>query len=295
MHIAQLFLTRIRPLLRRRPMLLGLLSGAALLAGCSPIRLLDGLTPAGTYALDRDRAYGEHPRQRLDVYRPVAGGGQTIVVFFYGGNWRAGAKADYRFVAESLTRHGVTVVIPDYRVYPEVTFPIFVEDGARVIRWVRDNLSGGAEAARVFVMGHSSGAHVAALLALDARYLQAVGLEQRALAGLIGIAGPYDFLPMTSPRTREVFAGAVDDPVTQPIRYVGRDSPPALLFHGTSDRTVYPRNSENLAAALRGSGVPARLVLYPERGHVEIMLGLSSALDGDGRLMTELLAFTAAP
>jgi acetyl esterase/lipase len=282
MDIASLF----RPFLRRPGLLLGLVG--ALLSGCSPIRMLDRLTPAGDYRLDRDQAYGEHPRQRVDVYRPSGGGNGTVVVFFYGGAWRGGERADYRFVGESLTRHGITVVIPDYRVYPEATFPAFIDDGARVLRWVRETVaSDGSE--RVFVMGHSAGAHIAALLALDPRYRQAP-----ALAGFIGISGPYDFLPF-APRTAEIFAGTADLATTQPITFAGLGSPPALLFHGAEDRTVYTHNAENLSAALRRSGVPVRYVLYPDRGHIDIMLGLSSVLDGNGRLMAELLDFLKRP
>lgn len=277
MHIASI-LRRLAPLI----------AGAALLIGCSSTRLLDAVTPAGTYALDADRAYGDHPRQRLDVYRPQSGDRSTVIVFFYGGNWRSGDRADYRFVAESLTRHGITVVIPDTRVYPEVTFPTFVEDGARVLRWVRDTL--GTDT-RVFLMGHSSGAHIAALLALDPRYRQA----SAGVAGFVGISGPYDFLPFSSPRTAEVFAGTADLSQTQPITFAGPGSPPTLLFHGAEDRTVYTHNSENLHAALRRAGIPARFVLYRDRGHIDIMLGLSSVMAGDGRLMAELLDFLARP
>ena len=281
----------ITPLLRtlgRRPVLLGLLAGAAMLAGCSSTRLLDSLTPEGAYALDRDRAYGDHPRQRLDVYRPETRDTGTVIVFFYGGSWRWGDKADYRFVAESLTRQGITVVIPDYRVYPEVTFPGFVEDGAQALRWVRDNLAGHGDS-RVFVMGHSAGAHIAALVALDPRYRPA------DVAGFVGISGPYDFLPFTSARTAEIFSGADDLAQTQPITFAGPGSPPALLFHGAEDRIVYTHNAENLTAALRRSGVPVRYVLYEDRGHVDIMLGLSSVLAGDGRLIAELLDFLRRP
>lgn len=276
-------------LLRRRPPLLSLLAAVAVLSGCSPTRLLDTVTPVGDYRLERDRAYGEHPRQRLDIYRPADGDNGVIVVFFYGGNWRSGARRDYRFVGEQLTRHGITLVVPDYRLHPEVTFPAFIEDGAQALRWVQDNLT--ANGSRpVFVMGHSAGAHIAALLALDPRYQ----VKER-VAGLIGISGPYDFLPMTSPRTRSVFGDAADDPVTQPVTFAGPASPPALLIHGAIDGTVYPRNSENLAAALRRAGAPVRLQIYADRGHVDIMLGLSSALDGDGRLMKDLRTFLDLP
>lgn len=285
---------RARYLWQRRRLLLGLLTSGALLTGCTPTRLVDALTPEGGYARDRDIAYGDRPRQRLDIYRPAADTNGPIVVFFYGGSWRTGGKGGYRFVGEQLTRHGITVVVPDYRLYPEVAFPAFVEDGAQALRWVQDNLAtnGGGER-RVFVMGHSAGAHIAALLALDRRYGAVAGVKPGTIAGLVGISGPYDFLPLTSPRTRAVFGPLADDPVILPMTFAGAAAPPALLIHGGTDRTVYPRNSENLAGALLRSGVPVRLALYDDRGHVDIMLGLSSALDSDGRLMGDLLEFMA--
>jgi acetyl esterase/lipase len=275
---------------RRRPLLLGLLAGVGLLLGCAPARLLDAVTPAGNYRLERDLVYGELPRQRLDIYHPAGREGGPIVVFFYGGSWRSGDKGGYRFVGEQLTRHGITLVVPDYRPHPDVTFPAFVEDGARALRWVQDNLASG-DGTRVFVMGHSAGAHIAALLAFDKRYGTSAGLRPNLIAGLVGISGPYDFLPLTEPRTRAVFGALADDPVIQPITFVGVAAPPTLLLHGTTDSTVHPRNSESLAASLRRAGVPVRLQLYGDRGHVDIMLGLSSALDSDGRLVAELLDF----
>lgn len=274
--------------LGRRPLLLGLLAGAAALVGCSSTRLLDAVTPAGRYTREADIAYGPDTRQRLDLYRPQDQPPSAVIVFFYGGSWRSGSKDGYRFVAESLTRHGFAVAIPDYRLYPQVRFPGFVEDGAAAVRVARERLGPGT---RLYVMGHSAGAHIAALLALDPRYLGGAGLAPGDLAGLISLSGPLDFLPLTSRRTAEVFAGTGDLNETQPITYAGRGAPPALLLHGADDTTVYVRNSERLAAKLRQAGAEARLIVYPRRGHVDIMLGLSSALAGDSSVMEDILAF----
>ncbi len=233
--------------------------------------------------------YGAHPRQVLDIYRPTESS-KAVVIFFYGGNWRSGSKDDYRFVAESLTRQSLTVAIPDYRVFPEIRFPAFVDDGARAVKAVREQVGAGTP---IYLAGYSSGAHIAALLALDARYLHAFGMEASRLAGFIGIAGPYDFLPFTSERTAEVFAGTSDLSQTQPITFASREAPPTLLLHGTADRTVLPRNSQNLAARLRSEGASTRLILYPETEHVEILLALSSVAQGDSRVLADLADFVA--
>lgn len=280
---------------RIRPALLsGLL---AALTACVPARLLDAVTPEGTYTRTADIAYGTLARQKLDLYRPASSDPRrTAVVFFYGGGWRSGEKADYRFIAESLTRRGITVIIPDYRVYPEVMFPGFVEDGARATTWVAGNAETyGIDPSRIFLMGHSAGAHIAALLALDERFLARAGGVPKPIAGVIGIAGPYDFLPFTSQRVREIFAAEPDQALTQPITFARRDASPMLLVHGTEDRTVYPRNSERLAERLTALGASVRLVRYVGQGHVDIMLGLSSVFMGEGRLIRDVAEFFSDP
>lgn len=273
-----------------------LLFAAALMgSGCSGLALLDELTPSGNYITARDIDYGNLPRQRLDVYRPAnVPQPRPVVVFFYGGGWESGSRAQYRFVAETLTDYGYVVVIPDYRVYPEVTFPAFIEDGARAMRWVHDNVAQyGGDPRQVFLMGHSAGAHIAAMIALDGRYLGAVGLERRGLKGFIGLAGPYDFLPLTSATLKKILA-APDMTQTQPVTFAHSGAPPVLLLHGLDDTTVMPRNSVNLAARLRGRGVGVETHYYPDMAHIGILLGLSSLLAGDRPVLADTLAFLRA-
>ena len=268
----------------------------SILASCDPTAALEAVTPVGEYQRTADISYGPAARQVLDVYRPKSPDGSgTVAVFFHGGSWQSGSKADSRFLAEALTARGVLVVIPDYRVYPEVQFPVFIEDAARAIGWAHGHAAEfGGDPRRIFVIGHSAGAHIAALATLDARYLRAVGLTPRDVAGVIGIAGPYDFLPLAD-SIADIFAAAADPAATQPISFAGPGAPPMLLLHGQADVTVYPGNSTRLAAKLRDAGSPVRLVLYPGLGHLDIMLGLSSVLAGDGRMMNDIMAFLNTP
>lgn len=267
------------------------LAAAVFPAGCSGLGVLDALTPAGANTAITDIAYGALPRQKLDVYRPQEPGPHPVIVFFYGGGWESGERGPYRFVAESLTRHGYVVVIPDYRVYPEARFPTFIEDAAQAVRWARDNAGQyGGDPTRLFLMGHSAGAHIAAMVALDGRYLARVGMERRALKGFIGLAGPYDFLPLTSDKFKKILA-APDMAQTQPITFADEGAPSMLLLHGLDDTTVLPRNSVNLAARLRENGATVDARYYPNMAHVGILLGLSSVLFGDRVVLADALTF----
>ena len=180
--------------------------------------------------------YGEHPSQVLDVYRAERGDAAPVVVFFYGGRWQAGKRSDYAFVGRALAARGVTALIVDYRYYPEVRFPTFVDDAALAIAWAHEHAAQiGGDAERVYVAGHSAGAHIAALIGTDARYLRAVGMAPRDLAGVIGIAGPYDFLPLTEDDLKDIFGPEARWPESQPVNFVDGDEPPFLLLHGSDD------------------------------------------------------------
>ena len=215
-----------------------------------------------------------------------------VVVFFYGGNWNTGARGDYVFVGEALASRGFVAVIPDYRLYPEVRFPDFLDDCARAVRWTVRNASRfGGDSARIHLMGHSAGAYNAAMLALRRSYLEAHGVDPRAIRGLIGLAGPYDFLPLKGTVTRAVF-GFPDTPrATQPIEHVTADAPPALLMTGADDRTVDPGNSDRLGARLRAVGASARVVRYPGVGHTALVCALAAPLRGFAPVLDDVEAF----
>ncbi|MDX2221948.1 MAG: alpha/beta hydrolase [Rhodospirillaceae bacterium] len=259
-------------------------AGAGLaLSGCAPIDLLNALVPGGSYGLTTDVAYGEASRQRLDIYTPPpaeagpAQGRRIVVVFFYGGSWQGGARGDYRFIGEALAGQGFVTVIPDYRLHPEVRFPEFVHDAARAIAWVRRNIAAhGGDPLRVVVMGHSAGAHIAAMVALDPAARAPAGLDADAIKGFVGLAGPYSFDPLEFRSTRRVFGHLADVQAARPINFVTAAAPPMLLLHGGDDSTVGPYNSADMAAALARAGAPHVHKVYPDMAHIGIVLGLSS-------------------
>ena len=244
------------------------------------VDLLNRLAPRRGVAVRAGLAYGPGPRHRLDAYVPArAAVSAPVLVFFYGGGWEEGERGMYRFVAAAMAARGILTLVPDYRLYPEVRFPAFMEDAAAAVAWAGSFVATqGGDPGRLFLMGHSAGAQIATLLALDPRYLRAAGMARGSIAGVIGLAGPYDFLPLRSPTLKAIFGPEKAWPASQPITYVTASAPPMLLAAGTADRVVDPANTQRLAARLRAAGAAAEVRLYRGLGHRALLGGFASLL-----------------
>lgn len=244
------------------------------LAACSPLQIVDHLTPKSGYERTRDIAYGGLPRQTYDLYEPTGPRRDApVVIYFYGGGWKSGDKDKYRFVAQTLAKVGYTVAIPDYRLYPGVTFPAFVEDGAAAVAAVTQRLE-----RPVILMGHSAGAHIAMMLSLDRTWLAAQGIDaDETVRATVGLAGPYDFLPLSN-NLRPILAPKGDPEASQPIAYARGDAPPLLLVHGEADRTVLPKNTANLAKAIKERGGDVTVITYPKVAHAGVIGAFSKRL-----------------
>lgn len=285
------------PKLPRRTLLAALPALPALLTACSAVDLLNATVPTDTYRATPGQAYGVHPRQQLDVYQPKAGGGAApLVVFFYGGNWSFGERADYRFVGEALASRGIVSVVADYRLSPAVRYPVFVQDSARAVRWALEHAAMyGADPARVFVMGHSAGAYNAAMLALDERWLRAEGLQPARLAGWIGLAGPYDFLPIGDRKTQVAFNWPATPADSQPLVHASRASPPALLLAPVQDRVVSTqRSTVALFERLRSHGAVVQSELFADVSHVTLLASIAPLLRGRAPVLERVSAFVRA-
>lgn len=273
----------------RRTLLALVLSAAA---GCSGPQLLNSLTPSGGYRYAQAVPYDPARGLALDIYTPVHARGEPVVVFFYGGRWTNGAAADFRFVGQALASQGFVAVLPDYRHYPQVRFPGFVEDAARAVRWTEAQIARyGGDPGKLFVMGHSSGAHLAALLALDPRFLAGAGGDRARLKGMIGLAGPYDFLPLTDTDLRDMFGPPERYEQSQPISFVDGDNPPLLLLHGEDDQTVRVRNTRNLAQAVQRAGGRVESHVYPEMSHPWIVATMAAPLRGRSDVLGRVTDF----
>ena len=266
-----------------------------LLAGCqnAMFSTFNALTPARDVETRAGLIFDEDHDLRADVFLPRDRDDTTpVVVFFYGGSWRSGSKDWYRFIGERLASNGVIAVIPDYRHYPQVRFPTFIEDAARAVVWADANFA--SDGRRLFVAGHSAGAHIAALIATDGRYLAQAGGSIYRLAGMVGYSGVYDFLPLTDDILKATFGGEPKSwQASQPINYVDGDEPPFFLVHGRNDRLVWPINSESLARALRANAVPVNLLIRDDLGHYASVVNF--ARRDDDQITQEMLTFLRNP
>lgn len=278
-----------------RRSLLAMLPG--LLTACSVVDVLNATVATDTYQRTQGLAYGPHPRQRVDVYRPnTRVDNPHMVVFFYGGSWSSGNRADYRFVGEALASQGIVTVVADYRLSPEVRYPVFLQDSASAMRWAFEHASDyGVDTSRILVMGHSAGAYNAAMLALDARWLQAVGLAPSRLAGWIGLAGPYDFLPIGDRLTQVAFNWPATPPDSQPLSHASNASPPALLLAPLHDSVVDPvRSTVTLAKRLQASGVRVASEQFDGVSHATLVASMASVLRGRAPVLERVTSFVNA-
>lgn len=266
----------------------------ALAAACSPLRVAQDFLKGDHFTRTTNRVYGAVGQKRLDVYRPRSTSGLLpVIIFLYGGSWQKGSKEDYQLLGSAFTRRGFVVVVPDYRMYPDAVFPAWVEDAAQAVRWAHQNIRRfGGDSARLYVVGHSSGAHSAVMLALDEHYLRDAGLPAHAVRGFVSLAGPVDTM-WTDPDVQALMGPRDGWPTTYPRNHLDGTESPLLLLHGSSDKTVSPSNSIGLAARISARGGCVRAIVYPGVGHVEIVVALSEPRLGIAPVLPDVISFIA--
>jgi len=265
---------------------------SVLLSACSPFAAVNLLVPRSGYDVHDGIAFGIDSRQKLDIYVPNGlKSPAPVLLFFYGGNWESGKRADYLAFGQAFASRGIVTVIADYRLYPQVKYPVFVEDGARALAYVHAHISAYAgDPEHIFVAGHSAGAYNAVMLGSDPRYLKTVGGDFSWIRGVIGIAGPYDFLPLSASDLIDIFHGA-NNAEAMPINHIDGPRPPMLLATGSDDSTVGPGNSDRMAAKLKSFGNSAQVIHYPGVGHIGIILSLVPGFRGKTTLQQDILNF----
>lgn len=277
----------------KRFLLLAILASLLGTAGCSPLRLLNTVIPSSQYGLSTDITYGEDHKQKLDIYQPVQSCTDCpVVIWLHGGAWNSGEKEEYAFVGEAFTSAGMIVVIPGYRKYPQVRFPEFIEDAASAVGWVRTNIHKyGGDPDNLHLMGHSAGAHIIMMLAFDPHYLAQVQVPGKSIKAAIGLAGPYNFLPIDEQVIAEIFATANPLEASQPITFVHGAGPPVFLAVGMKDKRVNPNNTLTMAAKIQAQGGEVTVVQYPDIGHAGILLSLSRPLRSLSGVYPDIVEF----
>lgn len=274
-----------------------LLSTAIVLNGCEGT-LFAGLNATNRRAgIDAQRSvvFDATHGLKLDIYRPASSTHAPLVVFFYGGSWVRGERSWYRFVGTALAAHGVVTVIPDYRKYPHVNMDGFMQDAARAVAWAREHAQElGAAPGDIFIMGHSAGGQIGALLTTDPSWLAPYGLRPDELAGFIGLAGCYDFMPI--PANEKDMLGmfgrdAASQARAQPVRFVRGAEPPMLLLQGLADHEVEPSNARSLAYALQAQHEDVTLRLYPGVSHNALVFALSRPFRAEAPTLNDVLRF----
>ncbi len=295
---------RLHPFMARPPRILFarllLLCASLLLTGCEAT-LFAGLNATDQHkgvVQQRNIVFDAEHRLALDVYAPEHAQHAPVVVFFYGGSWVHGERAWYRFVGTILAAHGALVVIPDYRKVPQVMLDGFMQDAANAVAWARGHASeyGGAPD-DIFVMGHSAGGQIAALLATDPAWLGAHDMRPTDLAGFIGLAGCYAFVPVTAKDQDMLDAfgtTTAEQRRAEPISHLRGAEPPMLLLQGTADHEVEPSNATALNRAVLAQHGEVTLRLYSGIGHEAVLFALSRPMHGDAPTLDDVLAFIQA-
>lgn len=249
-----------------------------LLAGCSGQQLANDLTPEKGYRISSNVSYDPATGLQLDVYSPNGAVNAPVVVFFFGGRWQEGSKDEFKFVGQALAARGFVAVLPNYRLYPQVRYPAFLLDSAKAVKWAHSQIAPyGGDPGKIVVMGHSAGAYNAAMLTLNAELMKSVGGDRAWIRAMVGLAGPYDFLPITDPDLRDLFGAPENYDQTQPVLYPDGRNPPMLLMHGQDDKIVFSRNTENLASRIQKANGPVETVIYPEMSHRKILATLATS------------------
>lgn len=223
---------------------------------------------------------GDHPQQQVVIWGPArrdpAEAPLPVLVFTHGGSWRSGNPVDYGFIGRAFVPEGFIVVLVGYRLGEAGIYPAMLEDTAKAIAWTHTEIAAyGGDPGRIVLAGHSAGAYNVVMASLEEQWLGQHGLSGDVVTGVIGIAGPYDFVPLDSESTIASF-GHLDDPaISQPIEHVSANAPQMLLIHGEDDTLVRPRNTRFLADGIRQAGGHALSVFVPDMEHNDPLISLA--------------------
>lgn len=258
----------------------------------SPPAIINVFVSRSGYRIQRDIAYGTEPRQQLDLYIPEGLATRApVLLFFYGGGWQSGDRADYLAFGQAFASAGIITAVADYRLYPQVKYPKFVEDAATALAFIYDHVARfGGDPNAIFLAGHSAGAFNAVMLASEPGFIAAKGGSLAWIRGVIGIAGPYNFLPMKDPIYVDMFHGS-NNRDSMPVYHVDGPRPPMLLVSGSNDKIVGISNTNDMAERLKRFGNEVTVLIYEGVGHIGVIVSLIRGFRGLTSLRQDMLDF----
>lgn len=242
-----------------------------------------------------DLAFGDHPKQRLDLYLPRdATTDAPVLLFLHGGGFQEGDRAHYGFIAEPFAAHGVITAIASYRLASDgFHYPAPLDDARDALAWLHEHAAEyGGSGNVLYVAGHSAGAILAADLGADRSWLEDKGLPAEALKGIVPVSGVYDLRPDDRPGYVDAYAPTaslrrraspslrIDDPV-----------PAALLAAGSLESGILP-GSRHFARELSKRASRADFLVLDESDHNHTVLALA---DGSSLLFRRVLGMMNQP
>jgi arylformamidase len=230
--------------------------------------------------------YGPADDETLDVFPGRAGG--PVHVFVHGGAWRGRYRRETHFVARPFVEAGATFVALGFAIIPEVRLPEMVDQLRRALAWVYRNVARfGADPERVHLSGHSSGAHLAAVL-LTTDWQATFGLPENVVKSGLCVSGLYDLRPvMLSARGEYLRLSADEEDALSPQRHTGRIRGPVTVAYGERESPEFQRQARDFAATLDASRRPSRLLRIDALNHFEVLDALGQA---NGLLARAVLA-----
>jgi acetyl esterase/lipase len=235
-------------------------------------------------------------KHKLDLYLPKDQRDFPVILFVHGGAWRHGDKSGflgfYGLLASSWARHGLGVVVPNYRLSPSVNHPEHIKDVARAFAWTHANIGKyGGRADEIFVSGHSAGGHLISLLATDESYLKAQGLSLKAIRGAIPLCGVFR-IDAAVRMYDSMFGG---DPIVRgqasPICHACSEAPPFLIIYADQDLPMCNKKfAEEFCTALKGHKASVKSLEVPGRNHATLLIKAASDTDPVNKAVRDFVA-----
>jgi acetyl esterase/lipase len=214
-------------------------------------------------------------KHKLDAYLPKGKTNVPVLLFIHGGAWKSGDRSQYPPLGNRYARAGYLTVVPNYRLAPKYPHPAQIEDVAAAFAWTVHHISAyGGDTNRIYVAGHSAGGHLAALLALDSRYLTAHNLSPQNIRGVLAISGVYD-LSIGDFQSSVFGADALARREASPLSFIKPGAPPFLVAYCQWDYFTLPAQARSFHGALRQAGIGAQLVYIPAESHISEMLSFA--------------------